>query len=379
MHPEVEKAEREIIKAFNSKSKIGIQKIKEICREKNISPVEKEIADFFIQQRQNLDLEAVGDYLSSPEAECGRVLQAFTAEMDFRGQSFTEGLRNFLRTFKLPGEAQKIDRLVAGFSAAYVAQNPGGKISDQDAAYVLSFQVIMLNTDLHNPGQKNKMSLEALKKNLRGVNGGNNFDPEFLTEIYNGIKETPFEFNFVKTSPGYEIIDSALDHDITFQNLNALIKSKKSLQDVFRGVGDEFTATVSQTKSWLNFLFGYEGSVTIKDKELTDVVTIQVYNPGFISKWFLGEQPKVIIQPVFKDENQQKPLELAAIIAANFAPEVSSTKGTYDYERSDLRNAYQQQKNISQQLFAKARFFNSPKTHSQPEHTNEDIQRKKNT
>lgn len=51
MHPEIEKAQREITEAFNAKPKNGIEKIKEICEEYKISAHE-EIAAFFHQQRK---------------------------------------------------------------------------------------------------------------------------------------------------------------------------------------------------------------------------------------------------------------------------------------------------------------------------------------
>lgn len=41
-------------------------------------------------------------------------------------------------------------------------------MANADAAYVLAYSVIMLNTDLHNSQVKKKMSLEAFRRNLRG-------------------------------------------------------------------------------------------------------------------------------------------------------------------------------------------------------------------
>jgi brefeldin A-resistance guanine nucleotide exchange factor 1 len=57
--------------------------------------------------------------------------------------------------------------------------------------YVLTYAIIMLNTDLFNPNVKsqNKMTYEGFAKNLRGVNGGKDFAPEYLRDIYNAIKE----------------------------------------------------------------------------------------------------------------------------------------------------------------------------------------------
>lgn len=348
MHQEIENAQREIIEAFNAKSRNGIQKIKDICEKHGISPIEGEIASFFHKQKQNLNLESVGDYLSDQGDENKRVLTAFTDQMDFQGQSFTESLRNYLKSFKLPGEAQKIDRLVERFSEAYFKQNPGNNIASQDAVYVLAFQTIMLNTDLHNPSVKTKMDVDALKKNLRGVNNGSNFDENFLQGIYDEIKANPFELNFVKTNPGYELTASALDKDTTFKNLDSLLQSSKvKAQDIFPGIGPNIIATVDKPKSWLNILTGYQGTITLTNGDTSSLVTIQVYKPGFFSKWLFGEQPKLIIQPVYQDGNTREAIDLAAKIAASFTSPVSSIKGTYDYEKSDLKSAYETQKSLA--------------------------------
>lgn len=62
--------------------------------------------------------------------------------------------------FRLPGEAQKIDRLMEKFAERFVHCNPD-KFKSADVAYVLAYSVIMLNTDAHNPGVKVKMSKEV--------------------------------------------------------------------------------------------------------------------------------------------------------------------------------------------------------------------------
>lgn len=328
MHPEIEKAQREIIEAFNAKPKNGINKIKEICEQYKISPNE-EIAEFFHQQRKNLDLEAVGDYLSSPEAENQQVLKAFTSQMNFNGQSFVEGLRTFLKTFKLPGEAQKIDRLVQSFSGAYFQQNPD-VVSNADAAYLLAFQTIMLNTDLHNPSipEKNKMTVDGLKRNLRGGNNGGDFDAKFLEELYSEIKAKPFELNFVKTSPGYELTSTTLNKDSTFKKLDSFLHSTDvNINTVFPGIGDNVKTTVDQPKSWLSFFTGYKGTITLTDNKTSAQATIQVYTPNIFSKWLFGEQPRVIIQPGQTKES----IDLAAKAAADFSSPVKNFKATYDY------------------------------------------------
>lgn len=55
-----------------------------------------------------------------------------------------------LQGFRLPGEAQKIDRLMEKFAERFVSCNPGS-FKSADVCYVLAYSVIMLNTDAHNP------------------------------------------------------------------------------------------------------------------------------------------------------------------------------------------------------------------------------------
>jgi len=60
-----------------------------------------------------------------------------------------------------------------------------------DAAFTLSYAVIMLNTDQHNRNvrkQNEPMSLHEFKRNTKGCNGGVDFDQAMLEEIYHTIR-----------------------------------------------------------------------------------------------------------------------------------------------------------------------------------------------
>ena len=76
---------------------------------------------------------------------------------------------------RLPGEAQKIDRLVEAFAQCYWEDNPH-MFRTQDSVFVLAYATIMLNSDAHNPNVSNKMSLEEFIKNNRGNDDGHDFD-----------------------------------------------------------------------------------------------------------------------------------------------------------------------------------------------------------
>ena len=57
----------------------------------------------------------------------------------------------------------------------------------QDAAYVLAYSVILLNTDAHNPQVKRRMTLADFIKNNRGINDGADLPEELLSAIYDDI------------------------------------------------------------------------------------------------------------------------------------------------------------------------------------------------
>lgn len=64
--------------------------------------------------------------------------------------TFEAAIREFLESFRLPGEAQKIIRILEHWSRQFYAQEPG-IFASADAVYILAISVIMLNTDKHNP------------------------------------------------------------------------------------------------------------------------------------------------------------------------------------------------------------------------------------
>lgn len=76
--------------------------------------------------------------------------------MDFTGLTFENALRFFLEGFRLPGEAQKIDRIMETFGEKFCRCNPR-VFASSDVAYVLAYAVIMLNTDAHSSQVKHKV------------------------------------------------------------------------------------------------------------------------------------------------------------------------------------------------------------------------------
>ena len=158
---------------------------------------------YFLRNVPGLDRALIGIYLSEPDDEkhafntAVRAAYVETFNVDPRllgtGSGFLDVLRSFLESFRLPGEAQKIERLMASFagrvwaaveagdssgggggdasqSTAGSTRQSGHPFTHADTPFVLAYSVVMLNTDLHNRTVKRKMTKEAFISNNRYAN-----------------------------------------------------------------------------------------------------------------------------------------------------------------------------------------------------------------
>ena len=65
-------------------------------------------------------------------------------------KDITDAVRELLNSFRLPGESQQISRVTEIFAETYLASGPPD-FKSADPIFVLTFSIIMLNTDLHSP------------------------------------------------------------------------------------------------------------------------------------------------------------------------------------------------------------------------------------
>lgn len=172
------------IRIFNTKPKKAIPELMKKNFLKDDSPAS--IAQWLVKT-DGLDLAMVGDYLGEGDEKNISIMHAFVDQFDFTGLSIVDALRNFLQKFRLPGEGQKIDRFMLKFAERFVDQNPG-IFSKADTAYVLSYSLIMLNTDLHSSQIKNKMTLQEFLENNAGIDNGKDLPEEFMVSLFNEIE-----------------------------------------------------------------------------------------------------------------------------------------------------------------------------------------------
>eukprot|EP00946_MAST-07B_sp_MAST-7B-sp1_P004415 g4415.t1 len=204
---------RKAVNLFNAKPKHGIRELERIGF---LLPVDGGmsieqralvIADF-LRHTTGLEKARIGEFLGGGESKAAQAIrQCYVDTFNVSGQSTVSSLRMFLGAFRLPGEAQQIDRILQTF-AKNVFKSSADKdlFATADVAYLLSFSIIMLNTDLHNPNIKpeRKMTLSqfvATNKDYGDdVSQGRVLPLDFLVSIYNSIKSSEFETH--KGKPG---------------------------------------------------------------------------------------------------------------------------------------------------------------------------------
>ncbi|XP_043718466.1 brefeldin A-inhibited guanine nucleotide-exchange protein 2-like [Telopea speciosissima] len=173
---------QEGISLFNRKPRKGIEFL---INAKKVGDSPEEIAAF-LKNASGLNKTLIGDYLGEREDLPLKVMHSYVDSFEFQRMEFDEAIRSFLQGFRLPGEAQKIDRIMEKFAQRYCKCNPKAFIS-ADTAYVLAYSVIMLNTDAHNPMVKNKMSADDFIRNNRGIDDGKDLPEEYLRSLFERI------------------------------------------------------------------------------------------------------------------------------------------------------------------------------------------------
>ncbi|XP_069316634.1 Golgi-specific brefeldin A-resistance guanine nucleotide exchange factor 1 isoform X10 [Eulemur rufifrons] len=171
---------------FNQKPKKGIQ----FLQEKGLLtiPMDNTEVAQWLRENPRLDKKMIGEFVS--DRKNIDLLESFVSTFSFQGLRLDEALRLYLEAFRLPGEAPVIQRLLEAFTERWRNCN-GSPFANSDACFALAYAVIMLNTDQHNHNvrkQNAPMTLEEFRKNLKGVNGGKDFEQDILEDMYHAIK-----------------------------------------------------------------------------------------------------------------------------------------------------------------------------------------------
>jgi hypothetical protein len=286
---------------FNEKPKMGLKYLEEKGMIPN-PPTPQSVADFLRNSLVvGLNKTAVGQYLG----EIGKsakdtnkdtpvweqdwfhkeLLTAFCSSFGFENQTLLNGLRMFLSAFRLPGEAQMIDRILQAFAESIASQceeSMSGSLklfsSDDkrasDTAYLLSFSIIILNTDLHNENIKadRRMKLADFIRNNKNYGkdiSDGDLPEEYLEDIYRSIKEEQ-----IRT------LGEGADGSMTVERWKDVMRSAasfKPLVETIRSGSDVKDQKELLLESmWLPILSAVSG--------LWDVARMSLYNSDVSSK-----------------------------------------------------------------------------------------------
>ncbi|XP_058206768.1 ARF guanine-nucleotide exchange factor GNL2 [Rhododendron vialii] len=168
---------------FNRDEKKGLEYLKV----SNLVSDDPKAYAMFFRYTPRLDKTMIGDYLGDPDEFHIRVLKEFTDTFEFSGMILDTALRTYLESFRLPGESQKIQRILEVFSEKFYDQQSSEVFANKDAVFVLCYSLIMLNTDQHNPQVKKKMTEEEFIRNNRAINDGKDLLREYLSELFHSI------------------------------------------------------------------------------------------------------------------------------------------------------------------------------------------------
>eukprot|EP00051_Salpingoeca_urceolata_P009213 m.112533 g.112533 ORF g.112533 m.112533 type:complete len:770 (-) comp16188_c0_seq1:98-2407(-) len=158
----------------------------------NLLPKDPAAVATFLSEEPGLARSMVGEFIGDVDPFCVSVLQTYAHTFDFSESPLDLSLRLFLLSFRIPGEAQKIERVLTKFAQRYHECNPG-LFQHEDTALVLAFSVMMLHTDLHNRSNPRKMTKAEFVRNNRGIDDGQNIPAPYLEGIYSRIATEEFQ------------------------------------------------------------------------------------------------------------------------------------------------------------------------------------------
>ncbi|KAK7349618.1 hypothetical protein VNO77_07120 [Canavalia gladiata] len=240
---------QEGISLFNRKPKKGIEFL---INANKVGDSPEDIA-VFLKDASGLDKTLIGDYLGEREELSLKVMHAYVDSFNFQEMEFDEAIRIFLQGFRLPGEAQKIDRIMEKFAERYCKCNPKA-FSSADTAYVLAYSVIMLNTDAHNPMVKDKMSADDFIRNNRGIDDGKDLPEGYLRSLFERLSRKEIKMKEDDVAPQQKQAVSpnrllGLDSILNIVIPKRAEESMETSDDLIRHMQEQFKEKARKTES----------------------------------------------------------------------------------------------------------------------------------
>jgi IQ motif/SEC7 domain-containing protein len=152
----------------------------------------------FLHATPDLARAKLGEYISEAHnAFSMKVLSCYLEKFDFAGLRVDKALRKFLQTVQIPGEAQKIEKIMEMFGKRFLKCNPNfaNKLKSTDSIATLCVAIMLLSTDIHTPDIKpdKKLIEKDFLSQLHGADAGRHFDQKLLKSIFKSVKKQEFQ------------------------------------------------------------------------------------------------------------------------------------------------------------------------------------------
>ena len=145
----------------------------------------------FLYKNQSLAKAKIGEYLGQFEsAFCMKVLSLFVQEFDFSGLRIDKAIRKLVTYIKVPGNHDRVEKIMEAFVKRYVKCNPGqlGKTESLDRLVVTACSIVKLNIELHSKNNKKISEKDFLSSLSR-----HEVDSKLLKNVYKSVKKKCLE------------------------------------------------------------------------------------------------------------------------------------------------------------------------------------------
>lgn len=121
-------------------------------------------------------------------------LQGFIHLFDFAGRSLVDSIRELVYRVCLPGEAQKIDRVMEVFGVYWFESNPPAvnpflnPFPSSSSAFIISFAIILVNTDLHSGKMNETITFPQFHRMCQGAEEGDRIPESYIQALYEDVK-----------------------------------------------------------------------------------------------------------------------------------------------------------------------------------------------
>jgi len=153
---------------------------------------DKESIVEFLRNTRELDMIAIGTYISTTESIENGSLVDFMQTFNFTDMELYDALTVLMNSVRFPKSTKKTQVISEHFANQFYECNKGGIFTSADLVYGLTYTMLVLDTILHNKLIKQKISSAEVVGFIKRHLMHDDFPKEYIEGIYKRVQEKPF-------------------------------------------------------------------------------------------------------------------------------------------------------------------------------------------